>query len=105
MLISGDDLLTQVNVLSGGEKVLCMHARMMLSSANVLLLDQPTNHLDLESISALNNGLADFKGVVLFSSHDLQLVQTLANRIMEVNGANFTDRRSSLDEYMEQGGT
>lgn len=80
MLFSGDDVFKAVNVLSGGEKVRCMLSRMMLSSANVLLLDQPTNHLDLESIAALNNGLSDFGGVVLFTSHDLQLVQTVANR-------------------------
>ncbi len=102
MLFSGDDVFKAVNVLSGGEKVRCMLARMMLTSANVLLLDQPTNHLDLESIAALNNGLEAFPGVVLFSSHDLQLVQTLANRIMEFQDGKLVDRRGTLDEYMEQ---
>ncbi len=100
MLFSGDDVFKQVKVLSGGEKVRLMLSRMMLSSANVLLLDQPTNHLDLESIAALNTGLSDFKGVVLFSSHDLQLVQTIANRIFSFGPDGFVDRRGSLDEYM-----
>lgn len=101
MLFSGDDVFKSVSVLSGGEKVRCMLSRMMLSSANVLLLDQPTNHLDLESIAALNNGLADFKGVVLFSSHDLQLVETLANRILEFGeDGQLTDRRVTPGEYL-----
>ncbi len=99
MLFSGDDVFKSVSVLSGGEKVRCMLSRMMLSSANVLLLDQPTNHLDLESIAALNSGLADFNGVVLFSTHDLQLVQTVANRIMEFGeDGRIADRRDMLDE-------
>ncbi len=103
MLFSGDDVFKSVSVLSGGEKVRCMLSRMMLSSANVLLLDQPTNHLDLESIAALNNGLSDFKGVVLFSSHDLQLVQTVANRIMEFGeDGRLKDRRETLEEYMAE---
>jgi len=101
MLFSGDDVFKQVKVLSGGEKVRCMLSRMMLSSANVLLLDQPTNHLDLESIAAVNNGLADFKGVVIFSSHDYQFIQTIANRIMEFSADGFTDRKMSFDEYLE----
>ena len=78
MLFSGDDVLKPVSVLSGGEKVRCMLSRMMMGGSNVLMLDQPTNHLDLESITAVNNGLIDFKGVVLFSSYDRQFIQTTA---------------------------
>ena len=83
MLFSGDDVYKPVKVLSGGEKVRCMLSRMMLFGSNALVLDQPTNHLDLESITAVNNGLIDFKGVVLFASHDHEFVQTIANRVME----------------------
>ena len=83
MLFSGDDVLKPVSVLSGGEKVRCMLSRMMMFGSNVLVLDQPTNHLDLESITAVNDGLIEFKGNVLFSSYDHQFVQTVANRIME----------------------
>ena len=102
MLFSGDDVFKQVNVLSGGEKVRCMLSRMMLSGANVLLLDQPTNHLDLESITALNNGLADYKGVLLFSSHDFQFIQTVANRIMEFTETELIDRKMSFEDYLER---
>jgi len=84
MLFSGEDVFKPVDVLSGGEKVRCMLSRMMMCGANILVLDQPTNHLDLESITALNNGLVDFKGIVLFSSHDHQFIQTIANRIIEL---------------------
>ncbi|MEG2192680.1 MAG: ABC-F family ATP-binding cassette domain-containing protein, partial [Oscillospiraceae bacterium] len=84
MLFSGDDVYKKVNVLSGGEKVRCMLSRMMMQEANVIMLDQPTNHLDLESITAVNDGLADFKGTILFSSHDHQFIQTIANRIIEI---------------------
>ena len=102
MIFSGDDALKKVNVLSGGEKVRCMLSRMMLSGANVLLLDQPTNHLDLESISALNNGLIDFKGNIIFSSHDYQFIQTVATRIMEFTpDGKIIDRRMNFDEYLE----
>ncbi|MEA5066970.1 MAG: ATP-binding cassette domain-containing protein, partial [Eubacteriales bacterium] len=100
MLFSGDDVFKPVHVLSGGEKVRCMLSRMMLSGANVLLLDQPTNHLDLESITALNDGLNDFPGTVLFSSHDHQLVDTVANRIMELTPDGLIDRRGSFEEYL-----
>lgn len=100
MLFSGDDVFKQVRVLSGGEKVRCMLSRMMLSDANVLMLDQPTNHLDLESISALNNGLAEFKGVVLFSSHDYQFIQTIANRIMEFTPDGLIDRSTSFEDFL-----
>lgn len=101
MIFSGDDALKQVKVLSGGEKVRCMLSRMMLSGANVLLLDQPTNHLDLESISAVNNALIDFKGNVIFSSHDYQFIQTIANRIIEFTEDGLVDRSTSFEEYLE----
>ncbi len=102
MLFSGEDVYKKVGVLSGGEKVRCMLSRMMLSSANVLLLDQPTNHLDLESITALNNGLCDFPGNVLFCSHDHQFIQTIANRIIELKPDGIIDRRITYDEYLER---
>ena len=101
MLFSGDDVLKPVNVLSGGEKVRCMFSRMMMYGSNVLVVDQPTNHLDLESITAVNNGLVNFKGVILFSSHDHQFVETVANRIIELKEENCIDRVSSFDEYIE----
>ena len=101
MLFSGDDVLKPVGVLSGGEKVRCMFSRMMMFGANVLILDQPTNHLDLESITAVNNGLMDFKGVILFSSYDHQFVQTTANRIIELKGDALVDRACTFDEYLE----
>jgi ATPase subunit of ABC transporter with duplicated ATPase domains len=101
MLFSGDEALKQAKVLSGGEKVRCMLSKMMLSSANVLLLDQPTNHLDLESITALNNGLIDYKSVMLFASHDHQFMQTIANRIIEITEEGIIDKRMSYDEYLE----
>ena len=100
MLFSGEDVYKQVKVLSGGEKVRCMLSRMMLSGANVLLLDQPTNHLDLESITAVNNGLVDFKGVVLFASHDHEFVQTIANRIMVLENGHLTDRLGTYEDYI-----
>ena len=103
MLFSGDDIYKPVKVLSGGEKVRCMLSRMMLSGANVLLLDQPTNHLDLESIAALNNGLEAVKCNVLFSSHDHQLVQTTANRIFDfTRDGKLIDRLMSYDDYLER---
>ncbi len=102
MLFSGDDVLKPVKVLSGGEKVRCMLSRMMMFGANVLVLDQPTNHLDLESITAVNNGLIDFKGNVLFSSYDHQFIQTVADRIMEIGpDGTLTDRICTYDEYLE----
>ncbi len=100
MLFSGDDVYKPARVLSGGEKVRCMLSRMMLSGANFLVLDQPTNHLDLESIAALNNGLEAFRCNVLFSCHDHQLTQTVANRIIEITDDGLIDRRCSYDEYM-----
>lgn len=100
MLFSGDEALKKVNVLSGGEKVRCMLSKMMLSGANLLIFDEPTNHLDLESIQALNNGLMAFKGVILFTSHDHQFVQTVANRIIEITPNGIIDREMTYDEYL-----
>ena len=100
MLFSGDDVFKPVKVLSGGEKVRCMLSRMMLFGSNVLILDQPTNHLDLESITAVNTGLIDFKGVVLFASHDHEFVQTVANRIMEFVDGKLIDKMGTYDEYI-----
>lgn len=101
MLFSGDDIYKKVNVLSGGEKVRCMFSRMMLFGSNVLLLDRPTNHLDLESITAVNNGLRDFKGVVLFASHDHEIMETVANRIIEITPDGCIDRQGTYEEYLE----
>ena len=102
MLFGGEDALKSAKVLSGGEKVRCMLSRMMLSGANVAVLDQPTNHLDLESITALNNGLVEFKGNVLFASHDHQFIQTVANRIIEITPDGIIDRSMSYDDYLDQ---
>jgi ATPase subunit of ABC transporter with duplicated ATPase domains len=101
MLFSGDEVLKNCTVLSGGEKVRCMLAKMMMPGANVLLLDEPTNHLDLESIQALNNGMISFKGSMLFTSHDHQFVQTVANRIIEITPNGLIDRQLTYDEYLE----
>ena len=102
MLFSGEEALKEASVLSGGEKVRCMLSRMMLSNANVLMLDQPTNHLDLESITAVNNGLKDFKSVVLFASHDHEFIQTIANRIFNIKeDGSLVDRVMTYDEYLE----
>ncbi|GAB3992420.1 ATP-binding cassette domain-containing protein [Spirosoma daeguense] len=100
MLFSGEESLKKATVLSGGEKVRCMLSKMMLSGANVLLLDEPTNHLDLESIESLNNGLIDFKGPILFTSHDHQFVQTIANRIIEITPAGIIDKLMTYDEFI-----
>ncbi len=101
MLFSGEESQKQAAVLSGGEKVRCMLAKMMLSGANVLIFDEPTNHLDLESITALNNGLINFDGTILFTSHDHQFVQTIANRIVEITETGIIDKRMTYDEYLE----
>ncbi|MWV47334.1 ATP-binding cassette domain-containing protein [Paenibacillus sp. HJL G12] len=101
MLFSGEEALKKASVLSGGEKVRCMLAKMMLNGANVLLLDEPTNHLDLESITALNNGLIDFDGTILFTSHDHQFIQTIANRIIEITPTGIIDKSMTYDEYLE----
>ena len=102
MLFSGEDVFKPVNVLSGGEKVRCMLSKMMLSGANVLLLDQPTNHLDMESIQAVNNGMKAFPGNILFASHDHELLQSVANRIIEFKpDGTICDRLGTYDEYLE----
>ena len=101
MLFSGEEVKKNVSVLSGGEKVRCMLSKMMLSGANVITLDDPTNHLDLESITALNNGLIAFKGTMLFTSHDHQFVQTIANRIIEVTPNGVIDKEATYDEFLE----
>ncbi|MEG0091377.1 MAG: ABC-F family ATP-binding cassette domain-containing protein [Oscillospiraceae bacterium] len=103
MLFSGDDVYKKVNVLSGGEKVRCMLSRMMMQEANVIMLDQPTNHLDLESITAVNNGISDFKGTVVFSSHDHQFIETIANRIIEIKeDGSIVDKQMTYEEYIEE---
>lgn len=102
MLFSGEETLKKVSVLSGGEKVRCMLARMMLSQANVLLLDGPTNHLDLESITAVNNGLIRFPGTILFTSHDHQFNQTIANRVIEITAKGAESYEMTYDEYLEK---
>ena len=101
MLFCGEEALKQAHVLSGGEKVRCMLSRMMLSNSNVLVLDDPTNHLDLESITSVNKGLEKFPGVMLFSSHDHEMIQTLANRIIEITPGGIMDRKTTLEEYLE----
>jgi len=101
MLFTGDDVYKEVKVLSGGEKVRCMLSRLMLSGASVLLLDQPTNHLDLESVAALNNGMIDFKGNIVFTTHDHQMIQTVANRIIEFKDGRVIDRVMTYDDYVE----
>ncbi|MBO1306387.1 ATP-binding cassette domain-containing protein [Enterococcus sp. 669A] len=102
MLFSGDEVMKPVNVLSGGEKVRCMLSKLMLSKANVLVLDDPTNHLDLESISALNEGLIAYKGAMLFASHDHQFIQTIANRIIAISENGVVDRsETTYDEFLE----
>lgn len=101
MLFSGDDAMKKASVLSGGEKVRCMLSKMMLEGANVFILDEPTNHLDLESITALNNGLIDTDCTILFTSHDHQFVQTVANRIIEFTPNGVIDRMTTYDEYLE----
>ena len=102
MLFSGEEALKEANVLSGGEKVRCMLSKMMLSNANVLMLDQPTNHLDLESITAVNNGLQNYNSNIIFASHDHQFVQTIANRIIDIkDDGSIVDRAMTFDEYIE----
>ncbi len=101
MLFAGDDGVKKVKVLSGGEKVRCMLSKLMISGANVLMLDEPTDHLDMESITALNNGLIKFPGVLIFSSRDHQVVQTTANRIMEIINGKLVDKLTTYDEYLD----
>lgn len=100
MLFSGEEALKSATVLSGGEKVRCMMSRMMLAKANLLMMDEPTNHLDLESITALNNGMTDFAGTILFTSHDHELVSTVANRIIELTPNGFIDKMMPYDDYL-----
>jgi ATPase subunit of ABC transporter with duplicated ATPase domains len=100
MLFSGDEATKKTKVLSGGERVRCMLAKMMLTEANVLILDGPTNHLDLESITSVNNGLIKFTGTVLFSSHDQQFIQTVANRVIEVGAGGVVDFEKPYEEYL-----
>ena len=101
MLFSGEETLKSCKVLSGGEKVRCMMSKMMLANANLLIMDEPTNHLDLEAIIALNNSLTDFKGTILFTSHDHELVQTIATRIIELTPNGIIDKTCTYDEYLE----
>ena len=100
MLFSGEEVLKKVNVLSGGEKMRCMIARMQLRNANCLILDTPTNHLDLESIQAFNNNLKTYKGNVLFASHDHEFIETVANRIIELTPNGIIDKMMEYDEYI-----
>ncbi len=102
MLFSGEEALKKAKVLSGGEKVRCMLAKMMLEGSNFLIFDEPTNHLDLESITALNNGLSNYKGCMLLTSHDQELMNTVANRIIEINDKKTYDRQVTYDEYVEE---
>lgn len=103
MLFSGEETLKMSNVLSGGEKVRCMLSRMMMAEANVLLLNEPTNHLDLETITTLNESLSNFAGTILFTSHDHEFTQTVADRIIEISPIGFIDRLKKYDEYVEDG--
>ena len=100
MLFSGEEALKKVNVLSGGEKVRCVLSKMMLSGANLLIFDEPTNHLDMESITALNEGMTKYKGIILFTSHDHQLTQTVANRIIDLKQDKLVDREVTYNEYL-----
>ena len=101
MIFSGEEALKKCNVLSGGEKVRCMMSRMMMMRANVLMLDEPTNHLDLETIQAFNNSLSNFKGTVIFTTHDHEFAQTVANRVIEITPKGVIDRYTTFDEYLE----
>ena len=101
MLFSDESVFKPVNVLSGGEKVRCMFSRMMLFGSNMLLLDQPTDHLDLESITAVNNGLCKFKGNVIFSSHDYEMMNTVANRVIEITPDGIIDRMGTYEEFVD----
>ena len=102
MLFSGEEALKKVEVLSGGEKVRCVLSKLMLSGANFLIFDEPTNHLDMESITALNDGMKKYKGILLFTSHDHQLTQTVANKIIDISNNNVIVRECTYDEYLEE---
>ncbi|RFC54830.1 ABC-F family ATP-binding cassette domain-containing protein [Brumimicrobium aurantiacum] len=101
MLFSGEEALKSAKVLSGGEKVRCMLSKLMMAKANLIMMDEPTNHLDLESITALNNGMKDFPGIIMFTSHDQELVQTVANRIIEITPNGMIDKLMPYDEYLK----
>ena len=101
-MFSGEEATKKAKVLSGGERVRCMLCKMMLSGANVLLLDEPTNHLDLESIASLNDGLIKYPETILFTSHDHQFVQTIADRIIDVTTGSFYDKNITYDEYLDE---
>ena len=100
MLFSGDEIMKKTTVLSGGEKVRCMVSKMMIQNPNVLILDEPTNHLDLESITAFNNSMIDYTGTVLFTTHDHQFMQTVANRIIEITPKGMIDKLMTYDDYL-----
>ena len=100
MLFSGEEALKPVDVLSGGEKVRCVLSKMMLSGANFLIFDEPTNHLDMEAITSLNDGMSRFKGNILFTSHDHQLTQTVANRIIDLKKSGMVDKEVTYNEYL-----
>ena len=101
MLFSGEEALKKVTVLSGGEKARCVFSKMMLSGANLLIFDEPTNHLDMESITSVNEGMKKFNGVILFTSHDHQLTQTVANRIIDINSdGTVIDKETTYNEYL-----
>jgi ATPase subunit of ABC transporter with duplicated ATPase domains len=100
MLFTGEEAMKMAKVLSGGEKVRCMLSKMMLAKANLLLMDEPTNHLDLESITALNNAMQEFQGTLLFTSHDHELVSTVANRIVELTPNGIIDKMMPYDDYL-----
>ena len=103
MLFSGEESLKEVNVLSGGEKVRCMLAKLMLEGGNLLILDEPVNHLDLESITSLNKGMINFKGPILFATGDQEIIETVANRIIDIVDENtIVDKEMSYEEYMEK---
>ena len=101
MLFTGEEAMKTANVLSGGEKVRCMLSKMMLAKANLLLMDEPTNHLDLESITALNNAMVEFQGTMIFTSHDHELVNTVANRIIEITPKGLIDKMMPYDDYLK----
>ena len=102
MLFSGEETKKMANVLSGGEKVRCMLSRMMLQGSNVLLLDGPTNHLDLESITSVNNGLMSFKGTVLFTTHDQEFAETVSNKVIVLNNHGALEYQKSYTDYIEE---
>ena len=101
MLFTGEEAMKSATVLSGGEKVRCMLSKMMLAKGNLILMDEPTNHLDLESITALNNAMAEYRGTLLFTSHDHELVNTVANRIVEITPTGTIDKMMTYDNYLK----